>query len=516
MADGKVSFCGITTNAVEGIVDTAAESGLIGSQALGRLLLQLQKHGLRAKWTSKVASAKGVGGAAESLGVIMIPVGIGGVSGILEATVVQGDVPFLLPVSLLKALRVVLDFGDYTMCIPGHAKRLSLHELPSGHVTVGVLEFGEGPFPVHPSAGLPQEFQWGPGDHVRAAMVAQSGESPRQFEPDPTPHGGSTTREGAGEAGTWGSKIGAKEPALACRNWRALLDKVCTILTLAALQDATAEWCPLPTPLAPSTPSASLPETLEDLYAIVITSGAAVLKPLKSKNAAAKASADCTHPKRELKAGGNATSSYVYCHSRWAMDHRAADLKKYLKDEKGGSLSRGSGPGTARAAMEVEPKQSRSDRALWKAVTELKGKHRDLTEALAQQREPGQETITRYLLEKTAAEEEMAMRSEGALPEETYSPPNIALSSKTMRCLCKFKAKLTQVTRDTPHKGRSYWKCQTGECDFFQWVETASEAAEELRKQRPRSKSPRRNYEDTPNTPRAETMISIDSETEIL
>ena len=105
-------FCGTTTDAMDGIVDTAAESSLIGSQALVRLLQRLQKYGLKARWTTKVATAKRVGGAAESLGVIMIPIGIGGVSGILETTVVQGDVSFLLPVSL-KALRVKLDFGTY-------------------------------------------------------------------------------------------------------------------------------------------------------------------------------------------------------------------------------------------------------------------------------------------------------------------------------------------------------------------------------------------------------------------
>ena len=66
--DGPM-FCGITES-MEGIVDTAAEGGLIGSEALGRLMGELAKYGLKPKWTNKKASAKGVGGTARSLGVV--------------------------------------------------------------------------------------------------------------------------------------------------------------------------------------------------------------------------------------------------------------------------------------------------------------------------------------------------------------------------------------------------------------------------------------------------------------
>ena len=102
--EGKQQFCGIVTNPVHGVVDSAAEGGLIGMQALDRLQQALHHRGFRVKWTPKTCTAKGVGGAAEAVGVILIPIGIGGINGILEATVVRGDVPFLLPVSLLKSL----------------------------------------------------------------------------------------------------------------------------------------------------------------------------------------------------------------------------------------------------------------------------------------------------------------------------------------------------------------------------------------------------------------------------
>ena len=55
-------FCGITTHSAHGVVDTAAEGGLIGSLALQRLNHSLEAHGLTCKWTPKRSSAKGVGG----------------------------------------------------------------------------------------------------------------------------------------------------------------------------------------------------------------------------------------------------------------------------------------------------------------------------------------------------------------------------------------------------------------------------------------------------------------------
>ena len=43
--------------------------------------------------------------------------------------------------------------------------------------------------------------------------------------------------------------------------------------------------------------------------------------------------------------------------------------------------------------------------------------------------------------------------------------------------------------------------------DFFQWEATESEVLYEVKTGRPRSKSPRRGYRDTPNTPRADLSL---------
>ena len=66
--------------------------------------MQLASQGLKVVWTNKHARAHGVGGAAKVIGIAAIPLGIGGVSGVLEATVVEGEVPLLLPVRMLRWL----------------------------------------------------------------------------------------------------------------------------------------------------------------------------------------------------------------------------------------------------------------------------------------------------------------------------------------------------------------------------------------------------------------------------
>ena len=63
--EGDVPFCGITT--------------------------KVAVRGLRIKWVPKQSFAKGVGGSAVVECVALIPLGIGGVNGVLETTVVQGD-----------------------------------------------------------------------------------------------------------------------------------------------------------------------------------------------------------------------------------------------------------------------------------------------------------------------------------------------------------------------------------------------------------------------------------------
>ena len=145
VANGEnlLQFCGITTHGAFGLVDTAAQSGLIGIGALNRLNEALREFGLKVRWTNKVGNARGVGGEAKCKGVVEIPLGVGGVCGVLEATVVQEDVPLLLPVRLLRELRAVIDFSKDQLILKKFGAESMLSTLPSGHVAVSIVEFGK-------------------------------------------------------------------------------------------------------------------------------------------------------------------------------------------------------------------------------------------------------------------------------------------------------------------------------------------------------------------------------------
>ncbi|CAK9069029.1 unnamed protein product [Durusdinium trenchii] len=141
-------------------------------------------------------------------------------------------------------------------------------------------------------------------------------------------------------------------PKVPLRNWRVVLDKIATILVLAALQGATEEWC---LELGPSQLASKSADSIEDYYAEVILR-AAPLKPLKSKTDPTVSASSCIHPKAQLRGGGNGTSSYVVCracHSRWALEGRAAEIRKQLKQ---GPLStQQDSPSKTRGAMSSAP-----------------------------------------------------------------------------------------------------------------------------------------------------------------
>ena len=91
----------------------------------------------------------------------------------LETTVVQGDVPLLLPVRLLKALNVTIDLKGMYMKLQDHGVVVPLHEMPSGHVTVNIFSFSAGRFHVPPQAGRQEEFELENACFATTAMPAQ-------------------------------------------------------------------------------------------------------------------------------------------------------------------------------------------------------------------------------------------------------------------------------------------------------------------------------------------------------
>eukprot|EP00913_Durusdinium_trenchii_P032934 g30831.t1 len=135
-----IPFTGITTSGSMGIIDTAAQGGLIGLPALRRLEESLKGHGLKVVWTGKKAQAKGIGGDARVRGVVEIPVGIGRVNGVIEATVVEEEVPFLLSIQFLKQVGAIVDLQKSALVLTKFDKCCLMHHMP---VAAPVLEFHE-------------------------------------------------------------------------------------------------------------------------------------------------------------------------------------------------------------------------------------------------------------------------------------------------------------------------------------------------------------------------------------
>ena len=167
-------FHGIVTCSFEGVVDTAAEGGLIGSFALKRLQHELNQLGLCCRWTPKTSAAKGVGGQAQVVGVILIPLGLGGINGVLETTVIEGDVPLLLPIRLLKTLDAIINIPEHHVFFGKHAVTVPMRELSSGHMVIRVTEFAQAGFQVPEELQSQYDFRCGMEEReTNAVMLAQ-------------------------------------------------------------------------------------------------------------------------------------------------------------------------------------------------------------------------------------------------------------------------------------------------------------------------------------------------------
>eukprot|EP00439_Symbiodinium_sp_Y106_P031350 s4981_g3.t1 len=127
----ECAFVGVVTADHQALVDTCAQEGLIGKPALLRLCDALRAQGLRCLWLNKPAAARGIGGSAKTVGVVELPLGLAGVSGVLEATVVS---------EFLSSS--VLDFPWERLSLTAVPVDMAMQALPSGHPAVSVLDFG--------------------------------------------------------------------------------------------------------------------------------------------------------------------------------------------------------------------------------------------------------------------------------------------------------------------------------------------------------------------------------------
>lgn len=169
-----------------GVVDTAAQGGLIGAAALGRLEGKLSQQGLAVRWTDKVAQARGIGGEAKVCGVVEIPISIAGVSCVIEATVVEDEVPLLLSVKFLREHDAVIDLQKQQLHLRSFQRTTSLITQKSGHVAVDVCDWqgNEWEVPeISPREDMrSSDFQCSPSDRaMRGSVNWWNFSSPRAY-----------------------------------------------------------------------------------------------------------------------------------------------------------------------------------------------------------------------------------------------------------------------------------------------------------------------------------------------
>ena len=93
--------------------DTGAQVGLAGEQQLKQWSKLLAEHGLQVGWSQeRPESASGIGGATHPIGVVCVPVGLAGCNGVIRFTVVEQDVPPLLPVGVPRTPQACQDLDD--------------------------------------------------------------------------------------------------------------------------------------------------------------------------------------------------------------------------------------------------------------------------------------------------------------------------------------------------------------------------------------------------------------------
>ena len=159
-----------------GVVDTAAQGGLVGRERLQQLEKALQQQGLKIQWLDKKAQARGIGGEASVCGVAQVPIGVAGVNGLIEVTVVEDKVPLLLSIKFLKEVEAVVNLVDQTLTLNRFGKQCSLTNLETGHIGVNVMHFAKGGWKYpHESSDTSKAFHfWSTAVSSSVAFMSNS------------------------------------------------------------------------------------------------------------------------------------------------------------------------------------------------------------------------------------------------------------------------------------------------------------------------------------------------------
>ena len=153
----RAIYAGVRVRTHEGVIDTAAEEAVVGSQSFNGMIEELRAAGLRPVPVRRPsAQCAGIGGQARLCGAYDVPTSIAGVLGILRFTVIQDGegpegfvTPPLIPVSYLETVGAQLDMQNDTYATAdGHSA--PMRRLPSGHRAIHMFDFEQTPWKLPP------------------------------------------------------------------------------------------------------------------------------------------------------------------------------------------------------------------------------------------------------------------------------------------------------------------------------------------------------------------------------
>ncbi|CAL1167843.1 unnamed protein product [Cladocopium goreaui] len=127
-----------------GIVDSGCSKTLIGKQTLADFMRLFHRLNLPAPATKPASNLFKFGNGSEEWSdrVVIMPVGLFGRRGTIEAAIIEGNAPLLLSRATMKSLQTILDFDNETISLLGAgAQPMKYNE--SGQIIVNMLDFSE-------------------------------------------------------------------------------------------------------------------------------------------------------------------------------------------------------------------------------------------------------------------------------------------------------------------------------------------------------------------------------------
>ena len=180
------SWTFVTLDPGEVFWDTVAQEGLVGKQQLDKWCKLLVEHGLQVEWSQeKPESASGIGGVTQPIGVVYVPVGLAGCNGIIRFTVVEQDVPPLIPVGIMRTLQASLDLSDDgdKVIFRQFGGESSLRTLQSGHTVIRADQFDPDGWQLPEITELCQNNDEGRATNYMS-VIAHMYQRPRRMDDD--------------------------------------------------------------------------------------------------------------------------------------------------------------------------------------------------------------------------------------------------------------------------------------------------------------------------------------------